>query len=685
MSGERGDSPSFEEIAIKIEQDDFPQGKRLKKAQKAIRKRSYSNDETLLEYQKNICQFGTSEEGLLVAPTCGSRNNHTKQRLEPKRESNKLPTHSSKRISFTGSYSSNHCESVSGMESTIGESASSLTFIQSLKECQTERRSHKAFKDKEYTQELAMLKDMNTFKDDLLRCFSTKLKTLQAENQSFRQQAAKDKSQIEMYKEESKAYQAKNNTLKSKLLHSVKFMTNTTSINEDSTSANILHKTLRENDELKDKVSQITQENEILRKLLNLHLENNSFKSFQNEIEIMEKEAQTEKGLIPSTVQEDLEKQSYKPILKTSIRDRVKRCKRKRTESFHYSDFGDTSPEDEEGQDTTLNKLRRKSQRISQFSSGYSMQAIENLRKEAENEQSEDKSAFSSSSSSKSDQGENEDKEKIEDKKEDEENQPVEQMKFDKRAKLCPQKRARIKSSDQVNTLKGISPLNFHKRTRSNESSEDDSFGFNLKKGGGYKMSMKAPENNEESTKDKNELPSSCENKIDIPENDEAYFSSFNKNPVSNSSIKKRIRRVNSLVDGKIDISAEDLPSSDFNKPTKIRYSIHSIIEEEKSKSSSSTSSVKSSDDLTFYFNMNPNSLKRKKSSFCTMTSVASQAQESESGEKTPGSTKRLPFFKIKKYTDSHLNFIGETPDKSISGKKRLRRKSMAIILKNLE
>lgn len=247
-----------------------------------------------------------------------------------------------------------------------------------------------------------------------------------------------------MYQSEAKQYQKANTVLKGKLLESVSFLAKTISIDPEVSEGNILHKTLRENEELKLKLDQINQENQMLRSFVNLNLEYNSYKSFKKEIKKLEDESQQVKGLSPSRKQEDKEKDTTKSILKRSIRDKYKRSKRKRTESFHYSEFGETSPDDDEEQNTTLNKLRRKSLRVNEFSSGYSMQAMETLQKQAEEEKANESSSDDSSDSSspKSVKEEEKEEEKEETKKVEEEKElPQEKVeeeknKFDRRAKL---------------------------------------------------------------------------------------------------------------------------------------------------------------------------------------------------------------------------------------------------------
>ena len=188
-------------------------------------------------------------------------------------------------------------------------------------------------------------------------------------------------------------------------MDSINFFSKNTIIEKNNTENNLLHATIQENTELSNKIQQINQENQTLRSFLKLSLDNNSYESFAEEILKIENDVRLGISLSPSRKQEEKDKKEKKSILKLSIRERAKRVKRKRTESFNYSSFGETSPEEEERETSTLNKLRRKSVRTNMFTSGYSMKLIEAAQKNKDvknNEKKEisSKSASSSSSSS---------------------------------------------------------------------------------------------------------------------------------------------------------------------------------------------------------------------------------------------------------------------------------------------
>lgn len=361
---------------------------------------------------------------------------------------------------------------------------------------------------------------------------------------------------------------------------------------------------IKENNSLSNKIEELNIENSNLRSFLQLNQDFNSLKSFEDEIKKIEEEEANRRHLSPSREQEEqerLEKEETESLMKSSIRDNKRRVGRKRTESFHYSSFGDTSPDDEEAENSTLNKLRRKSVRVKMFSSGFSMQMA--------NKNANNANKSSSASSSSSSDGENYDSVKEERKKEDEIKLPS----------LPQSRRNRVKSTDQANNFPGYSPPNNNKRARSNQKDEDY-FAFGLKKGGGYKMSMQKAEGSESSPNKTEELSSSSfsMSKDNGGDNDDyaGCFNSKKKVAKSASAKEKRVRRTQSMVHDEVnDDESKELSNSKFKAPAKIKYSIHSIIEEEKSKSSSS-SSVKSSDDLTLIYVSQSHNNKRKRSSF---------------------------------------------------------------------
>jgi len=156
-------------------------------------------------------------------------------------------------------------------------------------------------------------------------------------------------------------------------------------------------------------------------------------------------------------------------------------------------------------------------------------------------------------------------------------------------------RRKRIRSSDTVNDFLSFSPpSNTKAKARQISSSSNTESPTFLKKGGGYKMSMKPVENEEEK----------------VESNDDEYFGCFNKN----KKVEKGRARQRSMIQYEENIPNKDLSKTNPKTIQKIKYSIHSIIEED-SKSSSSASSVKSSDDLTFRFTSKEKTL-RKHSSF---------------------------------------------------------------------
>ena len=366
--------------------------------------------------------------------------------------------------------------------------------------------------------------------------------------------------------DEMKTYQTVISVLKRKLVKALDFVLVSTSDQKHSKEP-VLEKLMRQNDELQQKIHQISSENENLRALLKLNQTHNSLKAMEAEIAKIEQEATQKKRLSPSREQEEQEKAQIHKIAKESIREKARRIKRKRTESFHENHFSESSPEEkkEPAKDTksALATLRRRSVRSGPigFGGGYKMQmAVQ-----------EDKP-----------------EQKPEEQKEPE---PEKSSLSEKKSKLKSKaigKRRRTQSTDEfANDFQGLSPPNNSKRPLPKKAEEpeedDDYFGLSLRKGSGYKMSM---EKSVENTTEDNKSTTS----------DDDYFGAFNK--------KKRSKRIQSMaVKPEENEQARELASSKYKLAPKIKYSIHSIIEEEKSKSSSSTSSVRSSDDLTFYFN----------------------------------------------------------------------------------
>lgn len=130
----------------------------------------------------------------------------------------------------------------------------------------------------------------------------------------------------------------------------------------------------------------------------------------------------------------------------------------------------------------------------------------------------------------------------------------------------------------------------------------------------------------------------------------------------------------------------ENIPNKDLSKiaakgSAKIKYSIHSIAEED-SKSSSSRSSVKSSDDLTYVFSKKDRPSK-KRSSYLKKSKLNSNPTSSGS---IPSDSSRImtSFRKPKKYTEGAISVFSEIKEKMKKEKKRRRINSMTISLTKL-
>lgn len=395
--------------------------------------------------------------------------------------------------------------------------------------------------------------------------------------------------------------------------------------------------------------------------MLQLNHTHNSYKSIEEEIRKLEQEKEYDRHLSPSNQQEQQEsKVSVNQLMKSRMRGKLRR-NRTRTESFHFSSNDNSSPD--ESKESTLVKLRRKSATSDMLIHGFKMQVA--------TDDKDDHEPKSSSSSSSTDL---EKEVKIEPKAEPEEevkeevqvipnNKPDVPVSIPSIGLIKRPKRGRVNSSDNDQlTFNSLSPLNSDKKVVQQE--DEDYSGFGLSKGGGYKMSLATTDNKEE---DKS------------PSNEDDYFGSFNKKK-SNLGNKKRERRIFSAVVTE-DKESKEIAAVNKKLPSKIKYSIHSIIEEEKSKSSSSASSVRSSDDLAFYFN-NGSCSKRRRSSFWNDSlkslTVSSAAPDSSSGSKSKKSIKR---FKTKKYTEGDMSTLYPNTDKLKSKTKQKRRNSMSIVL----
>lgn len=81
--------------------------------------------------------------------------------------------------------------------------------------------------------------------------------------------------------------------LKQKLINTISFMTT----NSDPNSKPLpcyLESLIQQNRDLEEKIRSVESENSILRKMLTVNRELNSFKSFEHELKSMEQEAQSE-------------------------------------------------------------------------------------------------------------------------------------------------------------------------------------------------------------------------------------------------------------------------------------------------------------------------------------------------------------------------------------------------------
>jgi hypothetical protein len=272
------------------------------------------------------------------------------------------------------------------------------------------------------------------------------------------------------------------NKLKQKLFAAVKFVT--LSVDDElNKQPSFLNTLMKYNQDIEQRLEQLTQENKNLRGMLQINQDNNSLKSFTELIEKLERESREEKEKIsPSRRQEDQEKLHANDIVKQTIRDRNRRVGRKRTESFHFSSMGESSPEDEKK--SSLVKLKRKSV-VLEFSN-YKMAVM--------GEQEQKKDEEKSESSEQSEDSEEETKKQEEPKPE--EPKPEESKQEEKKEEVpatIPGKRKRILSTNAPNDFSALSPPNNVKRRQRNVKVEEGS-DFGMMKGSGYKMSIQKPE-----------------------------------------------------------------------------------------------------------------------------------------------------------------------------------------------
>lgn len=284
--------------------------------------------------------------------------------------------------------------------------------------------------------------------------------------------------ELESSTTENSRLRASINKLKQKLFSAVKFITLTVD-DELNKQPSFLNTVMKYNEDIEQRLEQLVQENRNLRGMLQINQDNNSFKSFADLIEKFEHESREEKERIsPSRHQEDHEKLHAKDIVKQTIRDRNRRVGRKRTESFHFSSMGESSPEDDKN---SLVKLKRKSV-ILEFSN-YKMAVI--AAQEAKNDE------VNSESSEESDQeAEKQEPEKQEVSKPEESKQ---ETKKEEVIPTIPGKRRRILSTNAPDDMSALSPPSTAKRRQRNVKVEEGS-DFGMMKGSGYKMAVQEPE-----------------------------------------------------------------------------------------------------------------------------------------------------------------------------------------------
>jgi len=457
----------------------------------------------------------------------------------------------------------------------------------------------------------------------------------------------------------SALYEKEVRRIKLKMIKTVNFMS-TNFEQQKHTESSYINTLIQHNRVVEQKMAQLSQENKNLRRMLMINQNQNSFKSFEQLIKDFEMEEQkdkqdTSKKLSPSREQEMREKLKSNSMIKETLKDRRKRGGRKRTEEFYFGSMGESSPDETTKED--VSKGRRRST-MSAFQ-GYSMKLQENLQENAKPPQDKDTPKSESMSSSSKSDSDKDDKEDKEEKKEETKNNlskvPLNKVK---------PKRKRMNSEGNANDFAGLSPPNHSKNKRTIMSKETKESPLGLMKGGGYKMSMQAPA--EEETKLRKDSDA-----------DSDYFGCFNKSKIP---AQKREKRFKSMMNNDDDDSSKEMAKETLKILPKIKYSIHSIAEEEnqKSKSSSSTSSYKSSDDFTILFCTRTK--KAKMSSISNKWSSPTQVDQSSSS----GSSKRLRSFKTKKYTEGPVNPFYDLPGK-VKSVKRRRMSSISLILKKLE
>jgi hypothetical protein len=143
---------------------------------------------------------------------------------------------------------------------------------------------------------------------------------------------------------------------------------------------------------------------------------------------------------------------------------------------------------------------------------------------------------------------------------------------------------------------------------------------------------------------------------------------------------KGRVRQKSTL-ENEHNIPNKEMSTFTPSASVKMKYSIHSIVEED-SKSSSSTSSVKSSDDLTYFYNRRDKKL-RKRSSFYTKSLKSSGVSGSDSFNSI--SSKRASHVtKIKKYTEGAINPLNDIKETINKEGRNKRLNSMGISMAKL-
>lgn len=309
---------------------------------------------------------------------------------------------------------------------------------------------------------------------------------------------------------------------------------------------------------------------------------------------------------------------------------------RKRTDSFNFPSFGESSSDEE----ITKPHVAQSPSTPKSFDfSGYKMKTF-------------NESAMKSEESKTNQQPKDE------------------ELKASEKSSSLLVKRRRINSEDTSNSLKILSPPSSIRTARKRiVNNEDEGSSEQMLKGGGYKMCIKLEDQAKEDSK--------ADEGKEQQNEEQDYFSCFNK-----AKNNKRNRRTQSLLENE-DEKKSELTETVLKVVPKIKYSIHSIIEEERSRTSSSASSLRSSDDFTFLYNKRPSV--KKKSSFCNFSmrlSISSMNVTNSSGE----SNIKTKTYNMKKYTEGLISPIYDFLDNKYKSRKKLKRgSSMNISMSPLD